>query len=114
MWNGRALKSRRHQALGGALVLFLVPPAFAAPTINSAAVSPASIPVNVSTAVTFTAPLMDPSFNTTGVNLQRLDANGNTFANVGTMYDDGTHGDAIAGDQIFSLQLSLAESSPFP
>lgn len=88
--------------------------ASAAPTINSPAVTPSSIPVNSATPVTFTASITDSSITTTGINLQRLDANGNTFSNVGTMYDDGTHGDAVAADGTFSLQLTLTESSPFP
>jgi hypothetical protein len=88
--------------------------AYAAPMINLPAVAPASIPVNTATAVLFTASITDPSIMKAGINLQRLDANGNTFSNVGTMYDDGSHGDAVAGDQTFSLQLMLTEASPFP
>ena len=88
--------------------------AWATPTINSPGVTPSSIPVGISTTVTFTASITDPSITTTGINLQQLGANGSTFTNVGTLYDDETHGDAVAGDQIFSLQLRLNEPSPFP
>ena len=97
-----------------AVLLLLASFASAAPTINSPAATPASVPVNTATAVLFTASITDPSITTTGINLQRLDANGNTFTNVGTFYDDATHGDKVTGDQIFSLQLTLTESSPFP
>ena len=41
-------------------------------------------------------------------NLQR--ANGTTWTVVGTMYDDGTHGDLIAGDNTFTLELMMNES----
>ena len=47
--------------------------ALAAPTINSPAVGPSSIPVNSATSVTFTASLTDPSFNTSGINLVLMD-----------------------------------------
>jgi hypothetical protein len=44
--------------------------------------------------------------------LQRLDARGNVMAILGTLRDDGTDGDAIAGDNIFALHSSLMEPAP--
>lgn len=41
-------------------------------------------------------------------NLQRL--NGATWALLGTMYDDGTHGDLVAGDSTYSLAVVLNEA----
>ena len=101
-------------SVAAALLCLVNSTGYAAPTINSPAVTPTSIPVSTATAVTFTASITDPTVTTTGINLQRLHANGNTFTTVGTMFDDGTHGDATAGDQTFSLQLTLTEPSPFP
>jgi hypothetical protein len=64
--------------------------------------------------VTFTVTITDPSLITASVNLQQLDASGLNYSVVGTMYDDGTHGDVTAGDGTFTLQLNLTETAPYP
>ena len=65
--------------------------------------------VNTPTTITFRATI-PPNQNliTTSPNLQRLI--GNTWTNLGTMYDDGTHGDASPGDNIYSAQAAVNES----
>jgi hypothetical protein len=65
--------------------------------------------VNTPTTITFRATIpSNPNLITTSPNLQRLV--GNTWTNLGTMYDDGTHGDASAGDNIYSAQAAVNES----
>jgi hypothetical protein len=65
--------------------------------------------VNTPTTITFRATIpSNPNLITTSPNLQRL--TGNTWTNLGTMYDDGTHGDASAGDNIYSAQAAINES----
>jgi hypothetical protein len=87
---------------------------YAAGTIGATSLTPNSVPVNTPTGVLVTSVITDPSLIPSSVNLQRLDAVHGTFANIGTLYDDGTHGDAVAGDGTFSLQLSFTEGAPFP
>ena len=86
----------------------------AAQTITSPAVAPTSIPVNTATTVTVTAQISDPSLIASSVNLQELDPTGKVFNVISSMYDDGTHGDAVAGDGIYTVSLSFKQSAPFP
>lgn len=83
-------------------------------TIGATAINPSSIALNTATAVLVTANITDPSLISSSVNLQRLNAAGTTFSLVGSLYDDGTHGDAVAGDHIFSAQFTFNEPAPFP
>lgn len=46
------------------------------------------------------------------VNLIRYDDRGNALGVLGKMHDDGTDGDALLGDNTFSIQLALNESTP--
>lgn len=65
--------------------------------------------VNTPTTITFRATIPPhPNLITTSPNLQRLV--GTTWTNLGRMYDDGTHGDASAGDNIYSAQAAVNES----
>jgi hypothetical protein len=114
-----ATRKWRTRTLNPALAVaaaFLFPaiPLFAAPTINSTAATPSSIPVNTATGVLFTALITDPTVTASSVNLQQVNVNGTVYSAVGTLYDDGTHGDVKAGDGTFSLLLTLTEPSPFP
>lgn len=82
--------------------------------IGVTTISPSAIPLNTPTAVTVTATINDPSLIPGSVNLQRLNPITRVFSVVSPMYDDGTHGDAIAGDGIFTITLAFNEPSPFP
>lgn len=64
--------------------------------------------INTATPVVFTLAIpVHPDLLPGSVNLQRQ--SGTAWAVVGRMYDDGTHGDAVAGDNVFSLGLVLNE-----
>jgi hypothetical protein len=54
----------------------------------------------------------DANLIRTGVNLIRVDQTGKQLAALGTLYDDGTHGDDAAGDNIFTGQVSINEPTP--
>lgn len=87
--------------------------AVAAPSVQPPVVSPSSVSVAQSTALTVTAYVKGDAANpviATGVNLLRLDAAGKVLATLGRMWDDGTHGDAVAGDGIFTLNVTANES----
>jgi hypothetical protein len=81
----------------------------AQPTVGPAAATPTVIAVNTPTQVTVTVQITDPTLLPGGVNLLRLDSTGKTIAIIGLMYDDGTHGDAVAGDRVFSRTITLNE-----
>ncbi|MGH7814377.1 MAG: choice-of-anchor X domain-containing protein [Candidatus Binataceae bacterium] len=54
----------------------------------------------------------DPTLIPGSVILLRVDSNGNQTAVLGQMYDDGTHGDAQAGDGQYTGQFTFNEPSP--
>ena len=83
-------------------------------SIGATTIDPSAIPLSTPTEVTVTATITDPSLIPGSVNLQRFDPIARVFSVVSTMYDDGTHGDAVANDGIFTIRLSFNESSPFP
>ncbi|MGH7812623.1 MAG: choice-of-anchor D domain-containing protein [Candidatus Binataceae bacterium] len=49
----------------------------------------------------------DPNLISGSVTLLRLDSSGNVIANLGVMYDDGTHGDVQAGDGMYTTQVTF-------
>jgi hypothetical protein len=69
-----------------------------------------SIGVDQATTVTISVQVEpDPALIPTSINLIRYDSTGKAIANLGTLYDDGTHGDTIAGDNIFTSQIEFNE-----
>lgn len=101
---------KKYLALSGLIVAAVVCATVwlsAAPSIGAVAANPAYVVINTPTAVLFTAHINDPSVIPTGVNLLKVDANGKTLAVIGPLRDDGSNGDALAGDKILSLRLSL-------
>jgi len=89
--------------------------AFATPSVDRPVISPASIPAGRPVPVTVSAQIhtgpSDPQVIAAGVYLLRYDAANRFIANLGVMHDDGINGDAVAGDQIFSLRFSVNEPS---
>ena len=81
----------------------------AAPSIGSLVANPSSVITNTPTPVLFTIQIADPSVIPSGVNLLKVDANGRTLSVVGTMRDDGTTGDVVAGDHTFSFSASITQ-----
>lgn len=89
--------------------------AHATPTVGAPIASPAVVPVGRATDLTITSQITggpgDPRVIATGVYLQRVDTNNKFIAVMGTMRDDGTGGDAVAGDLNFTLRLTVTEST---
>lgn len=74
---------------------------------DSLAATPNTLFANTAASVTFVAKLQpDPALNRASVRLLR-NTNG-VFAQVGTMRDDGSNGDAVANDNLFTLVLPIA------
>jgi PAP2 superfamily len=87
----------------------------AEPAVGTPQVSPGIIPAGQATTLRVASQITDDATNpmiATGVNLLRLDASGHVSAILGTMRDDGTNGDATAGDHVFTLQLTVSEPGP--
>jgi hypothetical protein len=87
----------------------------AAPLIDWLKVTPAQVPAGSATTALATAQLgVDATLLPQSVTLFKYNAAGRLLANLGRMYDDGTHGDTLQGDNIFSAQVTLNEPVPGP
>ena len=93
----------------------------AAQAIGATSASPATVPVGIGTAVRVTAEIDDSSLIASSVRLQRYDTSigGNPLPRtlvtvLGTLVDDGTSGDLVAGDKTFSLVVTVFEVNPTP
>jgi hypothetical protein len=93
------------------LLFGLSVPILAAPSITVPTPYPDAIAVNSLVVVTIKAQIgTDPTLIRNSVNVVRLTpAAGQTLGVIGNLYDDGTHGDSVAGDGIFSGQISFTE-----
>jgi hypothetical protein len=82
------------------------------PVVGTPTTTPSLITVNTPTTVTVTAQITDPSLITGSVNVLRLGATGTQPTILGVMHDDGLHGDAVANDGNYTLQVQLDEATP--
>jgi hypothetical protein len=65
--------------------------------------------------VTITASVrvdVDRTLIPSSITLYRVDDQDQVVESVGQMFDDGTHGDALKGDNIFSTTVTLNEATP--
>ena len=94
----------RWRAVVAAMVVSCCAPAMSwgAPTVGSPQHSPDTLQMNTATSVTITTVITDPTYISGSANLQRINPNG-TVTNLGVLRDDGTNGDATAGDRTFTL-----------
>jgi hypothetical protein len=77
--------------------------------------NPRGFLANEGTVVTVTTQVpFDPSLISGSVTLFQVDAAGNQIANLGPMYDDGTHGDAHANDGQYTTQVTFNPASAGP
>ena len=75
--------------------------------------NPTALNSGQTTSVTVAAQVSaDSALIRDGVILNEYDAAGNAIRSLGRMYDDGTHGDAIANDNVFTTIITLTESVP--
>jgi hypothetical protein len=95
------------------LLLGAPAPAGAGSTIGIPQAAPAAIFAAEAAVVTITAPVSaDHDSPLMSINLMRVDERGKSIAVLGRLYDDGTHGDALAGDGTFTSQFSFNEPNP--
>ncbi len=83
------------------------------PLVEGIQAEPFSIAGATPTLVTVTATMSETLvFLKNSVTLWRYDNKGNPIANLGQMFDDGTQGDAVSGDNVFTKQITLNEAGP--
>jgi hypothetical protein len=78
-------------------------------TVGSPTVAPLAIATSTPSRITVTSLISDPSVIPNSVNLLRLDPSGGAAVIVGQLHDDGTNGDLLAGDQLYTVQVELNE-----
>lgn len=88
-------------------------PAGAGKAIGVPRATPSAIFAAEAAVVTITAPVAtDPDSPPMSINLMRVNERGTSVGALGSLYDDGTHGDAQAGDGTFTGQFSFNERDP--
>ncbi len=96
--------------LPGIAFFLILSPTFAG-TIGATSANPASAPAGVPTQITFTSLITDTTVIPSTVNLQQIDAAGRATV-LGTLHDDGLSGDAVAGDQTYTLRTTVFQQIP--
>jgi hypothetical protein len=81
-------------------------------SITNLTTQPGTLTAGLGTQVTVTARITPATVIAGGALVQRLNTAGAVIGTLATMRDDGTAGDAQAGDGIFTARLNLYESSP--
>ena len=87
----------------------------ASPTQHLQAVQVDQQFVNVGQPITITASVrvdVDKTLIPSSITLYRVDDQDQIIAPVGQMFDDGTHGDTLKGDNVFTTTVSLNEVNP--
>jgi len=79
-------------------------------TMGPPALAPNKITVGVATPVLVTVSITDPNYIAGSASLARIKADGSNQI-LGSLRDDGLQGDAVAGDQVYSLRVSLQEAT---
>lgn len=83
----------------------------AAPSIAPVTATPGRVSAGLASMIHITAQIADPGVIASSVNLQRLSDAGAVLAVVGVLHDDGLNGDAVAGDRIYTLDISFTEAN---
>ncbi|MBX9660406.1 MAG: hypothetical protein K2X00_17750 [Nitrospiraceae bacterium] len=80
--------------------------------IYNISISPTTLIANQPTTVIVSAALGDnPALLPEGIVINKLTSAGQSSSLLGRMYDDGTHGDTVANDKLFTTTITLSESS---
>ncbi len=100
---------RKAIAIGGLSVVAFTRTAVALQQVAQPRLTPEGTFTGEPTVVTVTAQVaVDSALIPTSINLIARPSPNNSVV-LGRMYDDGTHGDSLAGDGIFSLQILVSE-----
>lgn len=102
------MSGMRSLVLALALIAVLPLTAPAAPSVGALASNPSTVSVGIPATLTVTVEITDPTV--LNVVLQRVGPTG-VLTNLGTMVDNGTAGDPVAGDRIFTRLVPVNETS---
>lgn len=98
---------------GGAILIgVFLQSAAAAPTVENLQADPSAIMINKQEQILITAIITDPSLIPNSVYIWKLDNNNRPVAKIETLHDDGLNGDKVAGDHVYSAEVSFWETSP--
>jgi hypothetical protein len=98
--------------LAGLLVCSNWALAQSSPVPMAPGLDPVAVYVGRSTTVTVVTQIRStPNLVPNSVRLARTNEFGSGWVDLGQMYDDGTHADALAGDGLFTIQVTLSETS---
>jgi hypothetical protein len=100
-------------AIATALTLSVLP-VEGAQVVGTTTATPTTAPVGVGTVVTVVSAISDPSLIASSVLLQRIDSAGRVLATLGIPVDDGSGGDAVAGDGLFTVRTTVFETVSGP
>lgn len=103
------LRLRRRLALAGAAVLLAGPGLVAAQTVALPLLSPAAVHIGTPTQVLVSAKITQANVLPGGVNVLRV-AGGGQATVAGTLNDNGSGGDALAGDGVYAGRIVVSES----
>ena len=81
-------------------------------TLGTPSIAPGSMPAVTPMQVTFSVSITDPNYTAGTANVQRLNAAGGIASVLGLLRDDGLQGDAVAGDKVYTLRVTLQEALP--
>lgn len=81
------------------------------PVMSAPFVAPTAIAFSSPTPIFVTIQITDMRLLGNSINLNRVDSNGNIISRLGNLKDDGTGGDVVAGDGIFSGTFTVSEST---
>lgn len=105
-----SLRAMRSVGILACLLAALAGETAVAGTLGSPNMSPANIPARTPSEVTFSIGITDPNYTAGTANVQRLNASGGIVSVLGNLRDDGTQGDAVAGDRIYTLRTTLQQA----
>lgn len=103
-WNRQATRA----VLVGLLAIVAHGTLLAAQAVDQLVATPSVFAVNTLTQVTVSALINDPTVIPGGVNLLRIDSTGKAVI-IGILQDNGTGGDQVAGDHVYTLQIPFHE-----
>ena len=89
------------------LSMAFVSNAFADKGVFNAKITPHETFINTPTVVKITAEIGAENLHISSVNAYLTTKSGQPVALIGQMYDDGTHGDAVPADTIFTVEFSV-------
>lgn len=104
------MRARISALMAVAVVAVSSPAGAAPPVVGPIHADPPQLVVDQSALVAFSVAIQDLTYIPGSANLQRRNAN-NTWTVVGTLRDDGSGGDPVANDGIFTVRINVQQAA---